>query len=264
MVKENQELQQKAIEREDESRQNMAAVQALLQELNTKYNSVVEENQKLRSENDELKKSVETVNEKYSSLVILQTTESKKTDKTNIKLQELVQVTKKEMGALKEEVQKQKLEMQQLVNHPGFPVDYHVKQADEKVYLPAFYTHTQCHGYRMCVGVYPNGYRRGEGTHVSIFTYMMQGPFDDYLKWPFRREITIQIVNQVGDHDHVEIIIPYTDQTSDNVAGRVTGNERGGGWGFDQVLSHDKLQYNAERQTQYLKDNTLHIRVVKV
>ena len=54
----------------------------------------------------------------------------------------------------------------------------------------------------MCVGVSPNTCGDGKET---IFTYMMQGPFDDYLKWPFRGEITIQIVNQVGDHDHVEI-----------------------------------------------------------
>ena len=42
------------------------------------------------------------------------------------------------MGALKEGVQKQKLEVQQLVRHPGFPVDCHVKRTDKEVYLPPF------------------------------------------------------------------------------------------------------------------------------
>ena len=134
----------------------------------------------------------------------------------------------------------------------GFPVDYHVKQTDEEVYLPAFYTHT--HGYRMCVCVYPNGTEDGEGTHVSIFICMMQGPFDGYLKWPFRGDITIQIVNQVGDHDHVEKIIHYTDRTPDDAAGRVYDEERADGWGYDDFLAHNKLQYNAKLQTQYLKD----------
>ena len=46
-------------------------------------------------------------------------------------------------------------------------------------------------------------------------------------------------------------------------AGRITGKDAGG-WGYSKFLDHDKLQYNAERQTQYLKDNTLHIRVMKV
>ena len=111
LLKENQELQQKAIEREDESCKNMAAVQASLQELNIKYNSMVKENQKLQSE---LKKSMETVNEKCSSLVTLHTNESKKIDRTNIKLQELVnkqQVTENKVGALDEGLQKQKLEV---------------------------------------------------------------------------------------------------------------------------------------------------------
>ena len=70
--------------------------------------------------------------------------------------------------------------MQQLVSQSGFPVDYHVKRTDDKgIFLPPFYTHP--HGYQMCVYVYPNGSANGEGTHVSIFTHMMQGPFDDYL-----------------------------------------------------------------------------------
>ena len=155
------------------------------------------------------------------------------------------------------------LEVQQLVSQTGFPVDFQVKQTDEEVEnLPAIYTHPR--GYRMCVSVCPNGHGKGKGTHVSIYTHMMQGPFDDNLKWPFRGEITIQIVNQVGDHDHVEDVIRYTDKTPDETAGRVTDKERARGWGKPLFLAHNKLHSNAERQTRYLKDNTLHIRVMKV
>ena len=228
---------------------------------------------KLDDEKGALKKNMETFfksledrlhgfQQKQDQLRDSQVAENRKTIQ---KLREVVnkqQVTEKEVGALKEGVQTQKLEMQQLVNHPGFPVDYHVKQNDELVYLPTFYTHP--HGYRMCVHVNPNGYGKANGTHVSIFTYMMQGPFDKYLKWPFRGAITVQIVNQVGDHDHMEMIIDYTDRTPDVSAGRVTGKLRADGWGFHQFIAHDKLQYNAERQIQYLKDNTLQIRVMKV
>ena len=72
------------------------------------------------------------------------------------------------------------------------------------------------------------------------------------------------MVNQVGDYDHVEEIIDYNDETSDDIAGRVTREERARGWGEHQFLAYNEFQYNAERQTQYLKDNTLHIRVMKV
>ena len=100
---------------------------------------------------------------------------------------------------------------------------------------------------------------------MSIYIYMMRGSFDDYLKWPFRGEITIQIVNQAGDHDHFEKTIPYTDKTPDDYTSRVTGSERAkDGLGFHQFRAHADLDYNAARNTQYLKDNHLIVRVVKV
>ena len=72
LLKENQELQQKAIEREDESRENIAAIHASLQELNTNHNSVVRENQKIQSElNDEkraFKKDMDSVNASLQEL----------------------------------------------------------------------------------------------------------------------------------------------------------------------------------------------------
>ena len=66
LLKESQELRQKVIERKVK---NIAAVQTSLEELNTKYNSMVRENQKLQNENEELKKSLETVNASLQELV---------------------------------------------------------------------------------------------------------------------------------------------------------------------------------------------------
>ena len=115
----------------------------------------------------------------------------------------------------------------------------------------------------MCIRVDPNGGGDGEGTHVSVFTYLMKGPFDD-LKWPFRGDITIQIVNQDGDHDHVEKTIHYNDKTRENYAGRVTDKARARGWGKHKFLAHTDLGYNAARKTQYLKDDIIIVRVVRV
>ena len=99
---------------------------------------------------------------------------------------------------------------------------------------------------------------------VSIFTCLMQGPYDDHLKWPFRGEITIQIVNQAGDHSHVEMTIRYNDETPDDIAGRVIDKERGEGTGFGKFLAHTNLEYNATKKTQYLKDDIIIVRVVRV
>ena len=56
----------------------------------------------------------------------------------------------------------------------------------------------------MCVNVYTKGNGSGKGTHMSIYTHLMKGHFDEELKWPFRGEITIQLVNQAGGHGHFE------------------------------------------------------------
>ena len=85
----------------------------------------------------------------------------------------------------------------------------------------------------------------------------MKGPFHDHLKWPFRGEITIQIVNQDRDHDHVEMTIHYNDKTPNECTGRVTGSMRPVGWG-DLIFP---ILDNAARRTQ---DDIITIRVVRV
>ena len=69
---------------------------------------------------------------------------------------------------------------------------------------------------------------------------------------PFRGEITIQIVNQTGNHNHVENTDCYTDKTLDDTAGRVIDNGIAeNGWGFGKFLAHTDLQYNVVKNTQF-------------
>ena len=70
---------------------------------------------------------------------------------------------------------------------------------------------TRAGGYRMCVEVAPQGNGEGKGTHISICIYMMKGEHDDILKWPFRGEVTIQLLNQLEDQCHHEVIIRFTE-----------------------------------------------------
>ena len=144
-----------------------------------------------------------------------------------------------------------------------FLIDFQVTFRKEDIFLSPFFTHP--HGYKMCISVAPKGTGDGEGTHVSVFTHLVQGPFDDQLKWPFRGEVTIQIVNQAGDHSHIEKTIPYNEKTKDNYASRVIGDEVcSNGWGYHTFIAHTALAYNAAKKTQYLKDNIITLRVVRV
>ena len=162
-----------------------------------------------------------------------------------------------------EAVEEELLQMQLAVTSClGFPKVFRVKQTNDVVHLPGFYTHQN--GYKMCVCVYPNGNREAMGNHVSIYMYLMKGSYDDHLKWPFRGLVTVQLVNQAGDHNHIEKTITYNDRTSNEIAGRVTSKERSRGLGIQEFIAHSDLKYNAAKKTQYLKDNHLIIHVVKV
>ena len=83
----------------------------------------------------------------------------------------------------------------------------------------------------------------------------MRSPFDAGLKWPFRGDVTIQLVNQAGGDICFEDIIDYTDEVPDECAGRVNDGERADSWGYDQF---------AIMNTEYLHEDTLLIRISQV
>ena len=120
------------------------------------------------------------------------------------------------------------------------------KQADDDWYSPPFYSHVG--GYKMCLNVNANG-SNDTHTHVSVFVYLMQGEHDDRLKWPFRGEITIQLLNQRRDGGHLQWIVNCKHQ-------RATGN-----WGRHQFIAQIKL--NTEDKN-YLKRDCLKFRIAKV
>ena len=120
-------------------------------------------------------------------------------------------------------------------------------------YSPPFYTHPQ--GYKLCLQVDANG----DGANVSVFICLMQGEFDDRLKWPFRGDITIQLLNQEGKEGHRTRIISFTDRTPDNIAGKqLAAGERNFGWGRFRFISHNELS------PKYLKKDCLQFRVSEV
>ena len=99
----------------------------------------------------------------------------------------------------------------------------------------------------------------GKGTHVSVFAYLMKGDNDDSLSWPFTGIVTFELLNQLEDKNHHKNMATFP---ADNVASqRVVKRERVGGWGYPRFISHADLDYNASKNTQYLKDDTLVFRV---
>ena len=128
---------------------------------------------------------------------------------------------------------------------------------------PPFYSHLQ--GYKICLIVNPNGHSTARGTHVSVYTCLMQGEFDHQLQWPFRGEITIQLLNQLGDKNHATGTIRFTDRTPDMYTCRVTDAERAEkGWGQQKFIAHTDLSFNFVKNRQYLKDDCLCFRMTGI
>ena len=115
----------------------------------------------------------------------------------------------------------------------------------------------------MCIRVDANGAceGRGKGTRVSAYACIMKGDNDDSLTWPFTGSVKFELLNQLEDKNH------YTHTTApfpaDNVASkRVVEDERGTGLGRQQFISHNELDYNSDKNCQYLKDDILIFRII--
>ena len=135
------------------------------------------------------------------------------------------------------------------------------KEKNEVWYSDPVYSHFG--GYKMCLKVYANGDDDGKGTHVSVYVYLMRGDNDGNLKWPFIGTIKVSLLNQLedGPHHTRQPWPPYTDIPEDT-CGRVTGRERAAsGWGLPQFIPHQDLCYRADKNCQYLKNDTLFFRV---
>ena len=119
------------------------------------------------------------------------------------------------------------------------------------------HTHTQ--GYKICLGVYANGYGLGNGTHVSVYLFFMKGRYDDTLAWPFHGVISFRLLDQVDHTDHVEYSVTYDYTTDDNVCGRVLEGDRAEhGRGPHKFVAH------AELYPKYLQNDTLMFQIHNV
>ncbi|XP_064399375.1 TNF receptor-associated factor 5-like [Halichondria panicea] len=131
--------------------------------------------------------------------------------------------------------------------------NYKVLELEGNDYSPPFLTSAS--GYKMCIRV-----DTGKATHVSVYAYLMKGDNDDSLSWPFTGRVTFELLNQLEDDNHHKETTTFT---ADSVSSqRVVDGERGGtGRGRTKFISHANLDYNADNNTQYLKDDTLIFRV---
>ena len=208
-----------------------------------------------------------------ASVVQQLSSDNKELKETNRKNDKLIEELQEENHHLKLNVQRLEkrvsdLHDQQLKqSQTGFPIgpvdftmdNFHLrKDEDDYWYSLPFYTHPR--GYKMCLGVNANGWGHGNGTHVSLYVFLMQGEFDDQLKWPFQGHVTIQLLDQDGGTDHLTKTLDMTAQSL--ATQRVTKPGKAmSALGFTFFITHSEL---LEPICPYLHQDTLQFRVAKV
>ena len=119
-----------------------------------------------------------------------------------------------------------------------------------------FYTHPN--GYKMRLCVEAIGSNDGFSAHVSVFVQIMWGEFDSLLRWPFRGQVYVELLNRWNQASHREVI-NFDETAGEEVAGRVLVREANEGWGKTKFISHSELS------SMPLKDeNCLQFRVSMV
>ena len=151
-----------------------------------------------------------------------------------------------------------KLETQPLLSNQGLQVTFMVSEYsykrrndcrhDSKPYL------TSLTGYKMRLMVYANGHGDGKGSHLTVSVKLLHGPHDDQLDWPLKAAFVIDLLNQLEDNNHHSLTVNYRGDGEHCKPG-------GSGWGYQTFIKQSELDFNSSKNTQYLKDDKLYIRV---
>ena len=120
-----------------------------------------------------------------------------------------------------------------------------------------FYTDRS--GYKMCLIVYPNGNGDYEHSYVSVLAHLMKGDNDDSLTWPFTGTVTFELLNQLEDKNHYSVTARFVN--CETIGDRVTHDEVRIEGGIGEFISHTDLDYQPDKNCQYLKDDQLIFRV---
>ena len=122
------------------------------------------------------------------------------------------------------------------------------KQDDEDWMSPPFYSHQ--HGYKLCLGVYPNGLGQGENSHVSVYVHAMRGDYDNLLMWPFKGALKITLLG--NNANKIKHTLDFNDDfTLERVTEDTVSDE---GYGLAEFLPHSSLEL-------FLIDDTLCFKV---
>lgn len=99
----------------------------------------------------------------------------------------------------------------------------------------------------------------------------MRGEFDDKLMFPFYGDISIQIVNHIGDYKHANRVISFGGEAMKYGSCRrvrqgtcdASNPEMAAlGWGISAFIPHTFLPYNKDQKTEFVRNDSLTIKII--
>ena len=271
----NQKLADELSDRDDQisrlREDTKASIEELRSESQQRLEEVASENALLRIVVMKLEEDMRTLKEQFSSEIsqvrALESRQEIDSKKEDASLHEEITTLQRTLSETKLSLSRQCHSVQAFVGL--FPVEFmmagfqHNQACTSDWQSPPFYSHLQ--GYKMCVVVTALGHNAAKGTHMSVYACLMRGEFDGRLAWPFRGEITVQLLNQLGDRNHATGTIRFNQWTPEPYCCRVLEADRAvKGWGIQKYIALSDLSFNEAKKRQYLLDDRLLFRVTQV
>ena len=118
-----------------------------------------------------------------------------------------------------------------------------------------FFTSPQ--GYKMKMGIYPNGNKDGEGSHLSVYMHVMKGEYDSILSWPFQQKFKFTLVDQRQEEgNRKDLSRSITPHPPSREGFRRPVQEVSGGLGYPKFVSLEFLQ-----SRRYIDDDTIFLKI---
>ena len=137
-----------------------------------------------------------------------------------------------------------------------------VKQRKASFYSPPFYTNFR--GYKLIVFAFTfNGFNITKSTYMSLHAILMKGEYDDTLAWPFTGDVKIEILNWREDKNHQKYTLSFHKGLPSTSINRVLNIEIAPS-GCGQSVPYSILFYNHYKNTEFVRNDCIHIKVKSV
>ena len=135
-----------------------------------------------------------------------------------------------------------------IVKVPDFTIN---KSNKVDWYSSPFFTHHN--GYKMRLNGVPAGWSSSEGLYMSVYLYIMDGPFDHLLKWQLRGKFQVTLLNQISDSKHHSVSYRI----------HADRNQSSPFWYCEEFVPYEELHV-VSATCQYIKDDCLFFEVCRL